>query len=255
MMKKFRTQVRWDSTLPTIEEQALSARYYCEHCDQPWDENMRRQAVERGRWIAKKPFRGVAGFGFRSSTATRGGSIRSSSISSRRKTTRKICAASSTRRSPKTSPTRATLPTGRRWSTGAKITRSSARAERRAGADRRRGRAPGSHRSRARRLGPQPLVLGSAEGDLRGPHVGAARAAGEPSPWEQLEAFLAEVYPHELGGDIRARCCSSIRATSRTTCTSGSARSRRARHGDQGHGQRRAAGGAAVAGRCDDRGR
>jgi phage terminase large subunit GpA-like protein len=35
MMLKFRTQVRWDSTLPTREEQARSARYHCEGCDSP----------------------------------------------------------------------------------------------------------------------------------------------------------------------------------------------------------------------------
>ncbi len=33
MMLKFRTQVRWDSSLPTREEQARSARYHCEACD------------------------------------------------------------------------------------------------------------------------------------------------------------------------------------------------------------------------------
>jgi phage terminase large subunit GpA-like protein len=31
MMKKFRTQVRWDDRLPTDDLKALSARYYCEH--------------------------------------------------------------------------------------------------------------------------------------------------------------------------------------------------------------------------------
>ena len=62
MERKFRTQVRWDDSLPTNEQKALSARYHCEHCDQPWDEQQRRAAVERGRWVAKKPFCGVAGF-------------------------------------------------------------------------------------------------------------------------------------------------------------------------------------------------
>jgi phage terminase large subunit GpA-like protein len=45
--------------------------------------------------------------------------------------------------------------------------------------------------------------VGSAKRDLRRPHVRARGHARRPSPpWEQLEAFLAEVYPHELGGDI-----------------------------------------------------
>lgn len=62
MMGKFKTHVRWNDKLPTLEEQALSARYHCQNCDAPWNENMRRAAVEQGKWIAKKPFKGVAGF-------------------------------------------------------------------------------------------------------------------------------------------------------------------------------------------------
>jgi len=62
MMLKFRTQVRWDSTLPTREEQAVSAHYHCEHCDAAWNDAERWNAVERGEWRAAKPFTGIAGF-------------------------------------------------------------------------------------------------------------------------------------------------------------------------------------------------
>jgi phage terminase large subunit GpA-like protein len=62
MMLKFRTQVRWDSNLPTSEEQADSARYHCEHCGAPWTDAERWDAVDRGAWRANKPFAGIAGF-------------------------------------------------------------------------------------------------------------------------------------------------------------------------------------------------
>src|SRR5260370_18978410 len=38
-------------------------------------------------------------------------------------------------------------------------------------------------------------IFGGRTSELRG-------QPGRPSPWEQLEAFLAEVYPHELGGEV-----------------------------------------------------
>lgn len=62
LMLKFYSQVRWDSTLPTREEQAASARYHCEHCDAPWDDAARWKAVERGEWRANAPSNGIAGF-------------------------------------------------------------------------------------------------------------------------------------------------------------------------------------------------
>jgi phage terminase large subunit GpA-like protein len=62
MMLKFYKQVRWDSTLPTREGQAKSARYHCEECDKPWSEAERMHAVECGEWRATRPFNGVAGF-------------------------------------------------------------------------------------------------------------------------------------------------------------------------------------------------
>lgn len=45
-------QVRWDSGDPD------SARYVCEHCDEPWDDVARVKAVREGEWIAQKPFNG-----------------------------------------------------------------------------------------------------------------------------------------------------------------------------------------------------
>lgn len=62
MMGKFWTQVRWDSTLPTREEQAESAHYHCEECNAPWTEAQRQLAVEHGEWRASKPYNGIAGF-------------------------------------------------------------------------------------------------------------------------------------------------------------------------------------------------
>lgn len=64
LMKKFFSQVRWDETLETKEEQAASAAYYCqfEECQKPWTDGERNAAVERGEWRAAKPFNGVAGF-------------------------------------------------------------------------------------------------------------------------------------------------------------------------------------------------
>ncbi len=62
LMLKFQTQVRWDSTLPTREEQARSAKYYCEACDVAWDDAARWKAVELGEWHANAAFNGIAGF-------------------------------------------------------------------------------------------------------------------------------------------------------------------------------------------------
>ncbi|MCL5745015.1 MAG: phage terminase large subunit family protein [Acidobacteria bacterium] len=59
---RFFSHVRYDESLPTIQEQALTARLYCQHCEQPWDDSMRRAAVERGEFRTAKPFNGVVGF-------------------------------------------------------------------------------------------------------------------------------------------------------------------------------------------------
>lgn len=62
MWGKFWSHVRWNDKLETREEQALSARYHCQSCDQPWDDEQRKAAVERGDYRAAKPFNGIAGF-------------------------------------------------------------------------------------------------------------------------------------------------------------------------------------------------
>jgi phage terminase large subunit GpA-like protein len=62
MIGKFHKQVKWDDSLPTREEQAASAHYHCEACESRWSDAERIAAVDKGAWIAKKPFTGVAGF-------------------------------------------------------------------------------------------------------------------------------------------------------------------------------------------------
>lgn len=70
LMKKWH-RVRWqesrkreDGTVEMLsrQEQADSARYFCEACEQPWDNGHRLQAVDRGEWRAHAPFNGIAGF-------------------------------------------------------------------------------------------------------------------------------------------------------------------------------------------------
>lgn len=62
LMLKFRTQVRWDESLRSREEQAESARYFCEECNAAWNDAERWAAIEKGEWRAHAPFRGIAGF-------------------------------------------------------------------------------------------------------------------------------------------------------------------------------------------------
>lgn len=62
LMEKFFTRVKYDDSLPTIEEQAATALYHCEHCDAGWDDLARRAAVEAGEWRAARRFAGIAGF-------------------------------------------------------------------------------------------------------------------------------------------------------------------------------------------------
>jgi len=55
-------QVRVNLDLPA-EDQADSALYICESCEAAWTDLERWSAAENVRWIAQRPFRGVAGFG------------------------------------------------------------------------------------------------------------------------------------------------------------------------------------------------
>jgi phage terminase large subunit GpA-like protein len=48
--------VKWDMGDP------MSAKYVCEECGSLWDDVDRAKAIRQGRWIASKPFNGVAGF-------------------------------------------------------------------------------------------------------------------------------------------------------------------------------------------------
>jgi len=50
------SQVQWD------DGDHRSARYICEHCGSIWTDSDRNRAVSRGRWLAARPFIGVAGF-------------------------------------------------------------------------------------------------------------------------------------------------------------------------------------------------
>lgn len=59
---KFFSQVRWDDKLETREDQAFTARYHCQECNQPWDDRTRWAAVERGEFRTDKPFNGIVGY-------------------------------------------------------------------------------------------------------------------------------------------------------------------------------------------------
>ncbi len=50
------SNVRWNDGDPK------SACYVCPHCGSLWGDGDRRRAVSKGRWVATKPFNGVAGF-------------------------------------------------------------------------------------------------------------------------------------------------------------------------------------------------
>ncbi len=204
MMGKFRTQVRWDASLPTIEEQALSARYYCEHCEQPWDENLRTCAVERGRWIAKKPFRGVAGFWI------------SELYSVSRRLDQVVLDFLEKKDNPEDLRSFVNTSLAENFADQGDTPDWQALVNRRekyaieqcvprealivtAGADVHADRIEvelvGWGRNRWS-WGLRKEIFYGRTSELRG------QPGGEPSPWEQLEAFLAEVYPHELGGEI-----------------------------------------------------
>ena len=65
LIGKFHSQVRWSHEAGlTNEQRARTALYHCENeaCDRGWDDGARADSVERGRWKARAPFSGVAGF-------------------------------------------------------------------------------------------------------------------------------------------------------------------------------------------------
>lgn len=49
-------QVRWN------EDDPMSAAYCCEHCGSLWNDPERGKAIRGGKWVASKPFNGIAGF-------------------------------------------------------------------------------------------------------------------------------------------------------------------------------------------------
>lgn len=55
------SQVRWKKT-KTGAHRPETARYHCEHCEEPWTEAQRDRAVRLGEWRATAPFTGIAGF-------------------------------------------------------------------------------------------------------------------------------------------------------------------------------------------------
>ena len=54
-------QVRWDKG-PDGTHLPETARYHCIECDAAWRDECRWTAVGKGRWIAGRPFAGIAGF-------------------------------------------------------------------------------------------------------------------------------------------------------------------------------------------------
>jgi phage terminase large subunit GpA-like protein len=54
-------RVRWEKTKAGAHRPE-TARYHCEHCEEPWDDADRGGAVRLGEWRATAPFKGIAGF-------------------------------------------------------------------------------------------------------------------------------------------------------------------------------------------------
>jgi phage terminase large subunit GpA-like protein len=55
------SSVHWDKNKDG-EHEPDTAVYVCEHCGVCWDDADRHNSVSKGKWIAEKPFDGVAGF-------------------------------------------------------------------------------------------------------------------------------------------------------------------------------------------------
>jgi phage terminase large subunit GpA-like protein len=57
--------LRWENVKwgkPDGEHDPSTAMYMCESCGSLWNDVQRCNAVRKGRWVADKPFRGIAGF-------------------------------------------------------------------------------------------------------------------------------------------------------------------------------------------------
>lgn len=55
------SQVRWQKSSGGAHRPD-TARYHCEHCEEPWTDAHRQRAVRLGEWRATAPFTGIAGF-------------------------------------------------------------------------------------------------------------------------------------------------------------------------------------------------
>ncbi|MGR3593086.1 MAG: phage terminase large subunit family protein [Limimaricola soesokkakensis] len=55
------SQVRWDKGRDG-SHRPETARYHCVECDAAWRDETRWETVEKGRWVADRPFAGTAGF-------------------------------------------------------------------------------------------------------------------------------------------------------------------------------------------------
>jgi phage terminase large subunit GpA-like protein len=54
-------QVQWDKNVDGTHRPE-TAKYHCVHCDAAWRDEVRWAAVRKGRWQAREPFTGIAGF-------------------------------------------------------------------------------------------------------------------------------------------------------------------------------------------------
>ena len=203
LMKKFYTQVRWDQTLQTLEAQALSARYFCQNleCEKPWTEAERKLAIEKGRWIAQAPFNGIAGFWI------------SEPYSVSKELHEIVLDYLQKKDSPEELRTFVNTSLAENFAEQGDTPDWQQLALRKeqypaevpkgalvltAGADVHPDRIEveviGHGRNREKWSIRKEIFLGRTT-ELHG-------SAGNPTPWDQLEAFMAELYQHELGGDI-----------------------------------------------------
>jgi phage terminase large subunit GpA-like protein len=56
------SQVKFDTSLPSLKKQSDSAVYVCEACNAEWNDVERWKAVDQGAYQATAPFTGIAGF-------------------------------------------------------------------------------------------------------------------------------------------------------------------------------------------------
>lgn len=207
MMKKFRTQVRWNSKLDTLEAQAASAQYFCENpqCDRPWSEEQRQAAVDTGRWIAQAPFNGIAGFWI-------------SELYSRSKELWQIVLDFLQKKgSPEDFRTFVNTSLAENWAEQGETPDWEQLVRRReeypigavpagalmlvAGADVH----PDRIEVEVLGLGRRRETWSVAYEIFEGRTADLVGTTENPSPWEKLQSMLGEIYPHELGGGLEVK--------------------------------------------------